>query len=77
MTKYALLMVSALVISSAAQAQNATATAQASDQVQLPPVGDVQNFVPFIAPFAAGLGIVAAAAGGNSTTSTTSTTSTN
>ncbi|PTQ66235.1 hypothetical protein [Celeribacter persicus] len=81
MTKYALLMTSALVISSsAALAQDATATArvEATDEVQLPPVSDVENFLPFIAPAIGAVAIVAAGFGSSdSTTSTTSTTSTN
>lgn len=78
MTKHALTMIAALVLStSAGFAQDVTPTDDDDTAVVLPAVGDVENFLPFIAPFAAGIGIVAAAAGGNSTTSTTSTTSTN
>ena len=83
MTKYALLMISALALSaSPMMAQSTTGSeidcddeAYKDDEaclVYLPAAGDVNNFVPLV-PVAAGILIVAAAGGGSSTTSTGST----
>ena len=83
MSKYALLTITALALSATnavAQSTSAidcslAANANSPACIILPPVGDVQNFVPFIAPALAAAG-VAALAGGGSAASTTSTTAT-
>ncbi|MBW6417897.1 hypothetical protein J5Y17_09270 [Celeribacter sp. PS-C1] len=83
MSKYAFLTLSAVTLSATnAMAQSAPALDCALPAnvgspacLNLPPVGDVQNFVPVIAPALAAAG-VAALAGGGSSTSTTSTTAT-
>ena len=53
-----------------------TAFAEETKEVDLPPVGDVQNFIALFGPVLGGLGIFSAAAlgGSSETTSTTSTT---
>ncbi|WP_066707603.1 hypothetical protein [Celeribacter ethanolicus] len=74
MSKYAILLMSALAVTApAAFAQEATG----DEQVTLPPAGDVQNFLPLLAPTIGLLGVALASGGGSSSTSTTSTTSTN
>jgi len=88
MTKYALLMISALSLASAPALAGSYSEFDCNDEaykddeaclVVLPASEDVNNLVPYLAPAAGVLLLAAALSGGgssNSTTSTTATTST-
>ncbi|WP_434287497.1 hypothetical protein [Celeribacter sp. SCSIO 80788] len=76
MSKYAVLLMSALALSAPAAFAQDTGEPN-GDEIRLPPPGDVQNLLPLLAPTIGLLGVALANGGGSSSTSTTSTTSTN